>query len=46
LRPVHKAPLLDCPPDVVFVVENGRGEDVVLNQTPVERCGRRTKPDG
>jgi len=35
--------LFDCLPDLVFFVKNGRGEYVVVNQTLVERCGRREK---
>jgi AraC-like DNA-binding protein len=35
--------LFDCLPDVVFFIKNGRGEYVVVNQTLVERCGRREK---
>lgn len=35
--------LFDCLPDVVFFVKNGRGEYVVVNQTLVERCAKRTK---
>jgi AraC-like DNA-binding protein len=37
--------LFDCIPDVVFFVKNGRGEYVVVNQTLVERCGRRSKSE-
>jgi AraC-like DNA-binding protein len=37
--------LFDCLPDVVFFVKNDRGEYVVVNQTLVERCGRRTKEE-
>ena len=35
--------LFDCLPDVVFFVKNHRCEYVVMNQTLVERCGRRSK---
>ena len=35
--------LFDCLPDLVFFIKNRRCEYVVLNQTLVERCGRRTK---
>ncbi len=35
--------LFDCLPDVVFFVKNRRGEYVVVNQTLVERCGKRAK---
>ena len=35
--------LFDCLRDVVYFIKNDRGEDVVVNQTLVERCGRREK---
>ena len=35
--------LFDCLPDLVFFLKNQRGEYVVVNQTLVERCGRRSK---
>src|ERR1041385_207923 len=35
--------LFDCLSDSVFFIKNGRGEYVVVNQTLVERCGRREK---
>ena len=35
--------LFDRLPDVVFFVKNGRGEYVVVNQTLVERCAKRSK---
>jgi PAS domain S-box-containing protein len=35
--------LFDCLPDLVFFIKNSRGEYVVVNQTLVERCGRREK---
>jgi PAS domain S-box-containing protein len=35
--------LFDCLPDLVFFIKNNRGEYVVVNQTLVERCGRRDK---
>ena len=35
--------LFDCLPDVVFFVKNRRSEYVVVNQTLVERCGRRDR---
>ena len=35
--------LFDCLPGVVFFIKNARGEYVVVNQTLVERCGRREK---
>jgi AraC-like DNA-binding protein len=37
--------LFDCLPDVVFFIKNERCEYVVVNQTLVERCGRRTKSE-
>lgn len=37
--------LFDCLPNLVFFIKNGRGEYVVVNQTLVERCGRREKGD-
>jgi AraC-like DNA-binding protein len=37
--------LFDCLPDVVFFIKNSRSEYVVVNQTLVERCGRRTKQE-
>lgn len=35
--------VFDCLPDLVFFVKNQRCEYVVVNQTLVERCGRRDK---
>ena len=35
--------LFDCLPDVVCFIKNRRCEYVVVNQTLVERCGRRSK---
>jgi AraC-like DNA-binding protein len=35
--------VFDCLPDLVFFIKNGRGEYVVVNQTLVERCGKREK---
>jgi AraC-like DNA-binding protein len=35
--------LFDCLPDVAFFIKNRRSEYVVVNQTLVERCGRREK---
>jgi AraC-like DNA-binding protein len=35
--------LFDCLPDLVFFIKNLRCQYVVVNQTLVERCGRRTK---
>jgi len=37
--------LFDCLPDVVFFIKNRRCEYVVMNQTLVERCGRRSKSE-
>ncbi len=37
--------LFDCLSDLVFFVKNRRGEYVVVNQTLVERCGRREKAE-
>ena len=37
--------LFDCLPDVVFFIKNSRGEYTVVNETLVERCGRRRKAD-
>jgi AraC-like DNA-binding protein len=42
-EPLIGEALFDCLPDLVFFVKNQRSEYVVLNQTLVERCGRRTK---
>jgi AraC-like DNA-binding protein len=35
--------LFDCLADLVLFIKNNRGEYVVVNQTLVERCGRRDK---
>jgi AraC-like DNA-binding protein len=35
--------LFDCLSDLAFFIKNRRGEYVVVNQTLVERCGRREK---
>ena len=35
--------LFDCLPDIVFFVKNSRSQYVVVNQTLVDRCGRRAK---
>lgn len=35
--------LFDCIPDLVFFIKNARGEYVVVNQTMVERSGRKDK---
>ena len=37
--------LFDCLRDLVFFIKNSRGEYVVVNQTLVERCGKRSKGD-
>lgn len=37
--------LFDCLPDLVFFIKNIRGEYVVVNETLVERCGRRDKAE-
>lgn len=37
--------LFDCVSDVVFFIKNRRGEYVVVNQTLVERCGKREKAE-
>lgn len=37
--------LFDCLADTVFFLKNQRGEYVVVNQTLVERCGRKTKSE-
>ncbi|HEX9047880.1 MAG TPA: AraC family transcriptional regulator [Verrucomicrobiae bacterium] len=37
--------LFDCLSDLVFFIKNRRGEYVVVNQTLVERCGRRKKAE-
>lgn len=37
--------VFDCLPDLVFFVKNSSGEYVVVNQTLVERCGKRRKSD-
>lgn len=37
--------LFDCLPDLVFFIKNRRGEYVVVNQTLVERCGKREKAE-
>jgi len=37
--------LFDCLGDLVFFIKNDRGEYVVVNQTLVERCGRRAKQE-
>src|ERR1700674_4169537 len=42
-RPFTGEELFDCLGDLVFFIKNIRGEYVVVNQTLVERCGRRDK---
>src|SRR5262245_24969008 len=42
-EPLTGEALFDCLSDVVFFIKNERGEYVVVNQTLVERCGRREK---
>ena len=37
--------LFDCLGDLVFFIKNIRGEYVVVNQTLVDRCGRRDKSE-
>jgi AraC-like DNA-binding protein len=44
-EPFTAEALFDCLPDVVFFIKNGRSEYVVVNQTLVERCGRRSKSE-
>ena len=44
-EPFTAEALFDCLPDVVFFIKNSRSEYVVVNQTLVERCGRRTKQE-
>lgn len=44
-EPLVGEQLFDCLSDLVFFVKNQRGEYVVVNQTLVERCGRREKND-
>ena len=43
--PLVMEALFDCLTDVVFFIKNARGEYVVVNQTMVERCGRREKTE-
>jgi AraC-like DNA-binding protein len=42
-QPFTGEAIFDCLSDVVFFIKNARGEYVVVNQTVVERCGRRDK---
>ncbi len=44
-EPLVGEALFDHLPDLVFFVKNVRSEYVVVNQTLVERCGRRSKND-
>jgi len=44
-RPFTGEAIFDCLADVVFFIKNARGEYVVVNQTVVERCGRRDKAE-
>ena len=37
--------VFDCLPDLVFFIKNVRGEYGVVNETLVERCGKRQKSD-
>jgi AraC-like DNA-binding protein len=43
--PFPSEALFDCMPDVVFFIKNRRCEYVAMNQTLVERCGRRAKSE-
>lgn len=42
-EPFTEQALFDCLGDLTFFVKNRRGEYVVVNQTLVERCGRKEK---
>lgn len=44
-KPFTGEALFDCLGDLVFFIKNRRGEYVIVNQTLVERCGRREKTD-
>jgi AraC-like DNA-binding protein len=44
-EPLTGEELFDCLADVVFFIKNDRGEYVIVNQTLVERCGRREKKE-
>jgi AraC-like DNA-binding protein len=44
-EPFTAESLFDCLPDVVFFIKNHRCEYVVVNQTLVDRCGRRHKSE-
>jgi len=45
MTPAELEALFDCLPDVVFFVKNRRGEYTVVNQTLVERCGKRARSE-
>lgn len=45
MGPAELETLFDRLPDVVFFVKNRGGEYVVVNQTLVERCGRRSRAE-
>jgi AraC-like DNA-binding protein len=45
MGPAELETLFDCLPDVVFFVKNRGGEYVVVNQTLVERCGKRGRAE-
>src|SRR5687767_1721990 len=45
MTPADLETLFDCVPDLVFFIKNSRGEYTVVNQTLVERCGKRRKED-
>jgi len=42
-QPFTGEAIFDCLTDLVFFIKNARGEYVVVNQTTVERCGKREK---
>jgi AraC-like DNA-binding protein len=42
-EPFPSEALFDCLPDVVFFIKNRQCQYIALNQTLVERCGRRSK---
>ena len=44
-EPLTGEALFDCLADVVFFIKNQHGEYVVVNQTLVARCGRRSKKE-
>jgi len=45
MTPADLEALFDCLPDLVFFIKNSRGEYTVVNETLVERCGKRKKAD-